>query len=121
MTANLEEAPSDETASPGARILRVFPKAPLARCGDCPLRDRPFVPGSEPPMTDRIIVGEAPGHREVVEGRPFVAKAGGRLNEALSAAEVDRLAVHIHEHDSLSSRRNESPPRPERSRRVTND
>ncbi|MGH2572183.1 MAG: uracil-DNA glycosylase [Actinomycetota bacterium] len=70
-------------------------KAPLARCGDCPLRDRPFVAGYGPPMTDRVIVGEAPGQREVVEGKPFVGKAGGRLNEALSAANVDRLAVYI--------------------------
>jgi uracil-DNA glycosylase family 4 len=70
-------------------------KAPLARCGDCPLRDRPFVAGYGPPMTDRVIVGQAPGQREVVEGKPFVGKAGGRLNEALSAAGVDRRALHI--------------------------
>lgn len=32
--------------------------------------------GYGPPMTDRVIVGEAPGEREVVEGKPFVGKAG---------------------------------------------
>jgi hypothetical protein len=32
----------------------VDPKAPLAKCGRCPFRDRPFVAGSGPPMTDRV-------------------------------------------------------------------
>jgi uracil-DNA glycosylase family 4 len=46
-------------------------------------------------MSPRVIVGEAPGEREVIEGRPFVGKAGRRLNSSLTAAGVDRLAVHI--------------------------
>jgi len=70
-------------------------KAPLARCDDCPLQDRPFVAAYGPPMTDRVIVGEAPGEREVVEGKPFVGKAGDRLNQALNTAGVDRLAVYV--------------------------
>jgi uracil-DNA glycosylase len=85
-------------------------KAPLARCGDCPLRDRPFVAGYGPAMTDRVIVGEAPGQREVVEGKPFVGKAGRRLNEAVSAANLDRLAVHITNTVLCHPEGNASPP-----------
>ena len=70
-------------------------KAPLADCAKCPLRDRPFVAGHGPPMSDRVIIGEAPGQEEVVQGRPFVGKAGRRLNKSLSAAGVDRLAIYI--------------------------
>jgi uracil-DNA glycosylase family 4 len=88
----------------------VYAKAPLARCGICPLRDRPFVPGHGPPMTDRVIVGEAPGHEEVAQGKPFVGKAGRRLNESLSAARVDRLAVHITNTVLCRPQGNESPP-----------
>lgn len=63
-------------------------------------------------MTDRVIVGEAPGQREVVEGRPFVGKAGRRLNDALSAAKVDRLAVHITNTVLCHPEGNVSPPPP---------
>lgn len=48
----------------------------------------------------------------MVEGRPFVGKAGGRLDEALSAAEVDRLAVHITNTVLCHPEGNESPPPP---------
>lgn len=61
-------------------------------------------------MTDRVIVGEAPGETEVVEGRPFVGKAGGRLNEALSVAGVDRLAVYITNTVLCHPEGNNSPP-----------
>jgi uracil-DNA glycosylase family 4 len=88
----------------------VDPKAPLARCGTCPLRDRPFVPGSGPPMTDRVIVGEAPGETEVVQGRPFVGKAGSRLAQALSGAKVDRLALYVTNTVLCHPEGNDPPP-----------
>jgi len=84
--------------------------APPTRCGDCPLRDRPFVAGDGPRRTNLVIVGEAPGQREVVEGKPFVGKAGGRLNEALAAAGVDRSAVYITNTVLRHPAGNESPP-----------
>ena len=61
-------------------------------------------------MTNRVILGEAPGQREVVEGKPFVGKAGVRLNDALSAARVDRLAVYVTNTVLCCPVRNESPP-----------
>lgn len=85
-------------------------KAPLARCGECPLRDRPFVGGYGPPSAKRVIVGEAPGHTEALEGKPFVGKAGRRLNERLSAKEVDRSSVYITNAVLCHPPGNESPP-----------
>ncbi len=93
-----------------AENVDVDAKAPLARCGYCPLRDRPFVAGYGPPMTNRVIVGQAPGQREVVEGKPFVGQSGGRLNEALSAAGVDRLAVYITNTVLCHPEGNDEPP-----------
>lgn len=85
-------------------------KAPLARCGECPLRDRPFVRGDGPPGADRVIVGEAPGCMEAVEGKPFVGRAGRRLDEGLSAREVDRSSVYVTNAVLCHPPGNESPP-----------
>lgn len=85
-------------------------KAPLARCGECPLRDRPFVRGDGPRSADRVVVGEAPGCTEAVEGKPFVGKAGGRLDERLSAQGVDRSNVYITNAVLCHPVGNESPP-----------
>jgi uracil-DNA glycosylase len=49
-----------------AENLGVDPRAPLARCGDCPLKDRPCVIGYGPRLANWIIVGEAPGETEVL-------------------------------------------------------
>lgn len=71
------------------------PKAPLAHCDECPLRDRPFVPGHGASTTDIVIVGEAPGWTEVVEGKPFIGPAGTLLNQELASMSIDRSSVHI--------------------------
>ena len=41
------------------------------------------------------IVGEAPGKREVEEGRPFVGNAGKLLDELLEEAGIDRSKVYV--------------------------
>jgi hypothetical protein len=85
-------------------------KAPLARCGDCPLESRQFVPGYGPPRTDRVIVGESPGETEAVQGEPFVGRSGGRLNQALAVAGVDRSAAYITNTVLCHPEGTESPP-----------
>jgi uracil-DNA glycosylase family 4 len=85
-------------------------KAPLAHCDACPLRDRPVVLGFGPEAADRVIVGEAPGEREVAEGRPFVGSAGRRLNKALVAKEVPRSTLYITNAVLCHPEGNESPP-----------
>jgi uracil-DNA glycosylase len=41
------------------------------------------------------VVGEAPGKREVEEGRPFVGNAGKLLDELLKEAGIDRSKVYV--------------------------
>ena len=42
-----------------------------------------------------IMVGEQPGDREDIEGKPFVGPAGRLLDEALEAAGIDRAGVYV--------------------------
>ncbi len=42
-----------------------------------------------------MLVGEQPGDREDIEGRPFVGPAGRLLDAALKSAGIDRKAVYI--------------------------
>jgi DNA polymerase len=45
--------------------------------------------------SELVLVGEAPGNQEDLQGRPFVGPAGLLLDEALEAAGVDRSAVYV--------------------------
>ena len=42
-----------------------------------------------------MIIGEAPGRDEDLEGKPFVGRAGQLLNRMLAAVDLDENAVHI--------------------------
>ena len=42
-----------------------------------------------------MLVGETPGDREDVEGKPFVGPAGRLLDEALAAAGIGRRDVYV--------------------------
>jgi DNA polymerase len=42
-----------------------------------------------------MLVGEQPGDREDIEGRPFVGPAGRILDEALAEAGIDRDATYV--------------------------
>src|SRR5215218_211637 len=42
-----------------------------------------------------LFVGEQPGDREDLEGRPFVGPAGRLLDEALAEAGVDRKLAYV--------------------------
>jgi uracil-DNA glycosylase family 4 len=55
----------------------------VARCENCPLKNRPCVPGYGPAKADIVIVGEAPGKEEVKEGVPFVGRSGALLDAIL--------------------------------------
>ena len=49
------------------------PKAPLAHCDECPLKDRPFVPGHGSSEEGIVIVGRDPGRTEVAQGNHSLA------------------------------------------------
>lgn len=69
-------------------------KAPYARCSECPLADRPFVPSYLPKNSIAVVIGEAPGAEEVHGGQPFIGRSGRLLTDELLALRVcsDRVA-----------------------------
>ena len=54
-------------------------KHPLAKCEECPLRDRPYVPSNLVASPEITFVGEAPGYEEARAGTPFVGQSGKLL------------------------------------------
>ncbi|WP_236657350.1 UdgX family uracil-DNA binding protein [Acidisarcina polymorpha] len=51
--------------------------------------------GHKRPNVSIMMIGEQPGDREDVEGRPFVGPAGKLLDRCLKEAAIDRLEVYI--------------------------
>jgi DNA polymerase len=51
--------------------------------------------GEGPEGARVVLVGEQPGDREDVEGRPFVGPAGRELDRGLEAAGIDRGEVYV--------------------------
>ena len=66
-------------------------------CKKCPLwRTRKnVVPGEGPVDAKIMIVGQAPGREENLQGRPFVGRAGKFLNHLLEIAQIDRKKIFI--------------------------
>ncbi|MCU1282417.1 MAG: phage polymerase-related protein [bacterium] len=79
--------------APSLKTLR----AEAARCTRCDLykRGTQTVFGQGSPRARVMLVGEQPGDREDLEGRPFVGPAGRLLDEALVAAGIDRAEVYV--------------------------
>jgi uracil-DNA glycosylase family protein len=51
--------------------------------------------GEGKPRAELMLVGEQPGDREDIEGRPFVGPAGKLLDQALERAGIERDNVYI--------------------------
>lgn len=68
-----------------------------ADCRACPLyKDATQTVFGEGPPTARImLVGEQPGDKEDLAGKPFVGPAGQMLDRALEEAGVDRRQVYV--------------------------
>ena len=64
------------------------------RCGLSRARTR-AVPGEGPSPCEIMIVGEAPGREEDLEGRPFVGAAGKLLDKMLAVINLKRTQVYI--------------------------
>jgi len=67
------------------------------RCRGCDLWEHATqaVLGEGAPGAEVMFVGEEPGNREDLEGRPFVGPAGKLLDEALSQAGIARTHIYI--------------------------
>src|SRR5687768_11306788 len=51
--------------------------------------------GAGPEGANVVLVGEQPGDREDLDGRPFVGPAGRVLDDALDAAGIDRDRIYL--------------------------
>jgi len=72
-------------------------RAVAARCTACDLyaRATQTVFGEGNPRAPLMLVGEQPGDREDLSGRPFVGPAGAMLDKALDDASIDRETVFV--------------------------
>ncbi len=72
-------------------------RAEAAGCTHCELYEHATqtVFGEGPPGARIMLVGEQPGDREDIEGRPFVGPAGRVLDDALERAGLERADVFV--------------------------
>jgi DNA polymerase len=54
-----------------------------------------YVPGEGNPRAKIVLIGEAPGREEDLQGKPFVGKAGKYLTDVLKRIGVERSDVYI--------------------------
>jgi len=89
-------APARQAEPPATRDLQAL-KAAAASCTGCDLymNATQTVFGEGPVGARLLMVGEQPGDKEDVEGRPFVGPAGGVLDRALAAAGIARDMVYL--------------------------
>jgi len=66
----------------------------IDRCHDCPYQGKAIGPRGHPDSRI-ILVGEAPGATEIVEGEPFRGRAGQVLSEALVEAGLVESVLFI--------------------------
>ena len=69
----------------------------IKNCFDCPLGNtrNNFVFGEGNPNSNIVFVGEAPGEKEDLLGRPFVGKSGKLLDKILLAINLKREDIYI--------------------------
>ncbi|MFL6599975.1 MAG: UdgX family uracil-DNA binding protein [Steroidobacteraceae bacterium] len=89
----------DEQALTGARTLKSTRELPAAvnACRRCALWKTATqgVPGEGKAPSGLMLVGEAPGDSEDLQGHPFVGPAGAMLDRALQEAGMDRKSVYV--------------------------
>jgi uracil-DNA glycosylase family protein len=86
----------DQAADKPIKSLRALAEAEAA-CTRCPLyRDATqAVPGEGPRQARFMLVGEQPGDKEDLAGRPFVGPAGRMLDQALADAGIARDQIFV--------------------------
>lgn len=69
----------------------------ICECKKCPLSKTRtnFVYGAGNPNAEVVVVGEAPGREEDLQGKPFVGRAGQLLTDILKAINFTRDEVYI--------------------------
>jgi uracil-DNA glycosylase len=85
------------TASPTSTGSLDTLRHEAANCRACPLwKDATQTVFGEGPQTAQVmLVGEQPGDKEDLAGKPFVGPAGQMLDRALQEAGIDRKKVYV--------------------------
>ena len=88
----LSEVPPDVPTASMADLAKM-----VGACRRCPLWEHATcaVAGEGPEKARMMIVGEQPGDREDLEGKPFVGPAGRLLDRALAEAGLDRAEIYV--------------------------
>lgn len=73
----------------------------MQNCASCPFGTR-CVGTRGPVDSPFVIVGESPGSRELIEGKPFMGPSGKMLNEMLAQAGLDSLNIEPYVINALS-------------------
>lgn len=81
--------------SPGDDFRRIKRAVDACRACDLWARATQGVFGEGPKDAALMLVGEQPGDREDLVGRPFVGPAGAMLDRALAEAGIDRASVYL--------------------------
>jgi DNA polymerase len=91
-----EKLPLDLDIRPAVRSLRELAEAEHA-CTRCPLyaHATQAVPGEGRKHSHLMLVGEQPGDKEDLAGKPFVGPAGRVLDQALAEAGIPRDDVFV--------------------------
>jgi len=87
-------APGPMAALPGSLDAM---RSAAAACRRCPLWEpaTQTVFGQGPADARVMVIGEQPGDREDLSGRPFVGPAGQLLDQAMADAGIDRSALYM--------------------------
>lgn len=115
------EIDNNSLAKPVAKLNWEELEARVAACTLCPLLSQSrtqHVFGDGSHNADLVIVGEAPGANEDLQGKPFVGRAGQLLAEMLKAIGLKREDIYIT--NILKSRPpNNRDPKPEETANCT--
>ena len=96
IAAAAHSADMDELVEKPIKSLKELVKAEAA-CTRCPLyKDATqAVPGEGPGHASFMLVGEQPGDKEDLAGKPFVGPAGRVLDQALADAGIERAETYV--------------------------
>ncbi|MCK0168394.1 UdgX family uracil-DNA binding protein [Jannaschia sp. S6380] len=99
--ASLRRKEPEMPRTPGPDLFGTPEPGELARqargCTRCPLHApaTQVVWGEGPPDAGLMFVGEQPGDREDIAGRPFVGPAGQLFDEVAGQAGIDRASAYV--------------------------
>lgn len=97
MSEELPHSHVQHSSAPSCEALLTSLAKEVAACTRCPLyktrKQTVFSRGS--PHAKLMIIGEAPGFYEDQQGRPFVGKAGGLLNQMMHSIELNEEDFYI--------------------------